>query len=487
MSKPIVWTIAGSDSSGAAGLQADLKTFHDFKTHGCSIVTAITAQNTSELNQVDYVSAGCVTAQIDILKNDMPAKAVKLGMIGQVEIVNQITDFLKNYSENVVLDPVMISTSGKNLFDSHQYCAQIKKLFPYTTIVTPNIPEAEKLIERQINSFNDIKNAAKDILSMGAKNVLIKGGHFNNEKLSQDFWTNGEESFWLSSQRYENKNYRGTGCTLASAIAAALALGYEMKDAVVIAKMYINQSIRLASKNITNSALIINAGWPEEEIDLPYLTFDVETDFSRKFVDCGPKALGLYPVVDSAKWVKKLVEQGVTTIQLRCKDKTGNELENEIRESVAIANQHQARLFINDYWEYAIKFAAYGVHLGQDDLDLADINKIHHAGLRLGISTHCYYEVARAHSYKPSYLACGPIFPTTSKQMPFAPQGLDKLKRWRRTLNYPLVAIGGITLDNMPEILESKIEGIALISAITHSKNPDHVTQQMLAKVREYQ
>ncbi len=202
-------------------------------------------------------------------------------------------------------------------------------------------------------------------------------------------------------------------------------------------------------------------------------------DSSYSFPDC--PALGLYPVVDDKIWLERLLPLGVKTIQLRIKHMSAEELEKQIQESIAIANRYQAKLFINDYWELAIKHGAYGVHLGQEDLCSADVKKIEQAGLRLGISTHCESEVARAHMFRPSYIACGPIYPTTSKIMPFAPQGIANLQRWRRILsNYRLVAIGGINLERFPAVLATKVDGIALISAILSAENPEEVTCQLL-------
>lgn len=249
----------------------------------------------------------------------------------------------------------------------------------------------------------------------------------------------------MVSPRFEKKNYRGTGCIFSSAITAALALGYEIKDAIVIAKMYINRGIRLAQSPNSHFAFIHHGGWPDEGIDLPCIADDPMDQFFPPFPDCGSEPLGLYPIVDSYAWLQTLLPLGVKTIQLRIKNKNGQELEKEIQKSVCLAKSYNVRLFINDYWELALSHGAYGVHLGQEDLSRADVTSIYQAGLRLGISTHCYYEVARAHTFQPSYLACGPIFPTTSKVMAFAPQGILHLKRWQRTLNrYPLVAIGGI-------------------------------------------
>ena len=196
------------------------------------------------------------------------------------------------------------------------------------------------------------------------------------------------------------------------------------------------------------------------------------------------KEIGLYPIVDSSDWLEKLLPLGVKTIQLRIKDKQAVDVENEIKRSVALANRYEANLFINDYWALAIRYKATGVHLGQEDLDTADIAKIREAELSLGISTHNDIEIARACKLNPSYIAFGPVFPTTSKVMAHSAQGIAELKRIRHKLiNYPLVAIGGINLERLPDVLQTQVDGIALISAITQAEDPIAMTKMLLAKI----
>ena len=156
--------------------------------------------------------------------------------------------------------------------------------------------------------------------------------------------------------------------------------------------------------------------------------------------------MGLYPVVDSIAWLELVLKQGVKLAQLRIKDPDDEYLEKKIQQAIALGKEYDAQVFINDYWQQAIAFGAYGVHLGQEDLDVADLAQIQAAGLRLGISTHGYYEIARAQSIQPSYIALGHIFPTQTKDMPSQPQGLTRLAHYATLLKdvFPTVAIGGI-------------------------------------------
>lgn len=196
------------------------------------------------------------------------------------------------------------------------------------------------------------------------------------------------------------------------------------------------------------------------------------------------KKLGLYPVVDSVEWIERLLKTGVTTLQLRIKDKQPNDVEQEIVEAIKLGRPYHARLFINDYWQLAIKHHAYGVHLGQEDLDIADLDAIKKSGLRLGISTHDETELQRAKTLRPSYIALGHIFPTTTKDMPSKPQGLDALKHQvEQTPNFPTVAIGGISLERVPDVVATGVGSVALVSAITKAPDWQQVTRKLLELV----
>ena len=194
-----------------------------------------------------------------------------------------------------------------------------------------------------------------------------------------------------------------------------------------------------------------------------------------------PFRLGLYPVVDSVVWIERLLSAGVRTLQLRIKDKRDDEVEADVIAAIALGRRYQARLFINDYWRLAIKHDAYGVHLGQEDLQGTDLQAIRAAGLRLGVSTHDDMEIDVALAAKPSYIALGHVFPTQTKQMPSAPQGLAQLARHiARLEDYPTVAIGGISLERAPDVLATGVGSIAVVSAITAADDWQAATRQLL-------
>lgn len=204
------------------------------------------------------------------------------------------------------------------------------------------------------------------------------------------------------------------------------------------------------------------------------------TNITTPFPDT-PHKLGLYPVVNSVEWIARLLDAGVTTLQLRIKDLPSEQVEEDTATAIALGKRYGARLFINDYWQLAIKHHAYGVHLGQEDLDSADLLAIHRAGVRLGVSTHDDTELARAIALKPSYIALGHIFATQTKNMSSAPQGLSALKRHTARLpGYPTVAIGGINLDRVPAVLACGVGSVAVVSAITKAPDWRATTAELL-------
>ena len=195
--------------------------------------------------------------------------------------------------------------------------------------------------------------------------------------------------------------------------------------------------------------------------------------------------IGFYPVVPTANWVLRLLACGVRTIQLRAKavDHSAQTLEREVRAAVEAGRAVPgAQVFINDHWQLALDAGAYGVHLGQEDLDTADLNALRAAGLRLGLSTHTLAELARAHAVGPSYLAIGPIYPTTLKVMPYEPVGLERLKAWvPHAAPYPVVAIGGISLERLPGVMACGVDGVAVVSAVTLAADPQQAAMRGLA------
>ncbi|QCJ42445.1 bifunctional hydroxymethylpyrimidine kinase/phosphomethylpyrimidine kinase [Bacillus sp. S3] len=237
-------TIAGSDSGGGAGIQADLKTFQELEVFGMSALTAVTAQNTLGVHAVYPMTAKAVVEQIQAIGDDIGTDAVKTGMLFSAEIIEAVSMNLKNYHwNNVVVDPVMIAKGGASLLQEEAVSAMKNHLLPLAAVITPNIPEAEVLTGMSIRSPLDKREAAVKLCELGAKNVVIKGGHDENESESTDLLFDGNEFHYFTSKRIQTKNTHGTGCTFSAVITAELAKGSTIYNAVLTAKDFIQAAI----------------------------------------------------------------------------------------------------------------------------------------------------------------------------------------------------------------------------------------------------
>lgn len=240
---PVALTIAGSDSSGGAGIQADLKTFTALGVYGESCITAVTAQNTCEVSAVHAVPRAIVRAQLDAVFADIMPDAVKIGMLVSADIIREVVEALRVYKPRfTVLDPVMISTSGTRLLAADAAEALIQELMPQVTLITPNLPEAEALCGAAVRTAEEMEDAARALFQKTGAAVLLKGGHLETGQ-SDDLLLSGEGMLWLRTARVSNSNTHGTGCTLSSAVAAFLAQGCPLAEAVRRAKAYITDAI----------------------------------------------------------------------------------------------------------------------------------------------------------------------------------------------------------------------------------------------------
>ena len=469
--KPIIWTIAGSDPDGGAGIQGDIKTIHALGGYACSIITTLIAQNTQRVFRVMDPGAEMLQAQLQALDEDCPADALKIGVVGGKSNAESLGTFLKDRNYYTVFDPVTASTSGTALNTVEAVSAIQEHILPHIDLFTPNLPEAALYADHPLDDLTDIPAIANQLLKFEVKSVLIKGGH-TTDNVCNDFWTDGATSWWFNSSKQDSQGIHGTGCALSSAIATCHALGYSELDAIVIAKTFVNQGIRTSLPiGKGNHPLNLNH-WPMEYCDYPSIsTPNDSAAHGKPFPKDKTINRSIYAIVNRADWLKQMLPLGIKLIQLRAKDLTGLELEHEVAEAVRIANEYDATLYINDHWELALKYNAYGVHLGQDDLELNAIEALRDAGVRLGISTHNHFEAARALAYKPSYIAIGAVYHTTSKTFDYQPVGLEMFKRVRMMTNLPVVAIGGITVENVQPVFEAGADGIAVISDLTKAKD----------------
>jgi hydroxymethylpyrimidine kinase/phosphomethylpyrimidine kinase/thiamine-phosphate diphosphorylase len=496
--RPVVWSIAGTDSGGGAGLQADQKAFEAFGVHGCSVVAAVTAQNSQVVQQLQAVDADLLSAQMDALERDLPPAAIKIGLLGSVENLRRVCRMVDRLREHpagrslaLVVDPVLGASTGANFADAELLQAYRNELLPRASLITPNRAEAERLLGAAGTGLTSAQ-AARQLLDTGCEAVVITGGDARHgdspldTTLSHDYMLTPQASGWLGGERIATRHNHGTGCVFASSAAAAMACGFVAADALVLAKMAITHALRHAYPAGQGAGPVApQADFADHLGNLPMLSgVDAAAPVRQvaRFAAMGDAAIGVYAVVDSAQWVQRVLDSGIRTVQLRIKDPQDPTLRDQIASAIEAGRRTDgARVFINDHWQLALQEGAWGVHLGQEDLEGADIHALQAAGIRLGISTHSYWEVVRARALGPSYIACGPIFPTQAKVMPWIPQGMDNLRYWSALLDQPVVGIAGIGKGNMQAVAECGPSGAAVISAITAASDPRAACEELMA------
>lgn len=476
MVKPTVLLIGGLDSQGCAGISVDIQTVQHHDAHPVPLITCLTEQSSQGLITLGALNSGQFMAQYQCCVADFEISAIKIGLIPNIEIARCIKTILDQHVVPVVFDPVLAATSG-GIHAGNELITFIRdELFFNVAVLTPNLPELVLLS----NGDADIISASQLLLDKGVTSCLVTGGH-SSDKWAMDYFSNAQDHFYCYQQK-QKKSVRGTGCCLASSIASQLAFSQDVRDAVVLAKTYVSRGIRTA-QGVGPYDVLSHSSAPIQLQDIPKLCYQLEhVGAEIHFPSCDDN-LGIYPVVDHVNWIDKLLDEGVSTLQLRMKEVSKDERVPQIKHAVDSAAKHKnSALFINDYWQDAIEAGAYGVHLGQEDLQTAQLNEIAKAKLRLGVSTHSYWELARALAINPSYIALGPIFATNSKQMHFSPQGIERLSLWVNMLSghYPLVAIGGINLERAKLLKQTGVGSVAIISAITQADDYQYTTQQLL-------
>ncbi|BCV28351.1 thiamine phosphate synthase [Shewanella algae] len=518
--RPIVWSIAGSDSGGGAGIQADLATLSNLGCHGCSVITTLTAQSSVAVTLTEAVSEEMLLAQLNALLGDLPPKAIKIGLLANQAQLQQLCDWLARHLPDVplVVDPVMVASCGDALSKSTATGAarlDYRPLAALSTVLTPNIHELALLSRSDIHDFSSWQDAATCLANELPCHLLAKGGDFEAgvarglaedlllfKDLPHSSGLHQRQGFVLASPRQASSNNHGSGCTLSSAIAAFLAHDWILPDALILAKAYINgalaQSYRvgtgpgpLGRPGACLAAELMPVIWPLEDypwanpaqvLGAPWLAAPTSADgVSAKGVSAEgfktlPHNLGIYPVVADVELLEALLKAGCRTIQLRLKEEVlpGSSAEQAIIRAIALGRQYQARVFINDHWQQAISHGAFGVHLGQEDLSQASLEAIQKAGMALGLSSHGYFEALLALRHRPSYLALGHIFATTTKVMPSLPQGLARLGAYSETFGslLPTVAIGGIDEHNLDAVKHTGVANVAVVRAITEAAEP---------------
>ena len=495
----MVWSIAGNDSGGGAGLSADARAAEAFGVHLCPVVAAITAQNSVGVARVVPVDPDVLDAQLAALVDDMPPAAIKTGLLGSTENVAVVARWIDRLRERgpvtLVIDPVLGASTGAAFAGDAVLRAYRDLLLPRATVVTPNEREARRLVGEggggdaadQEPADATIPTLAQALRATGAQAIAVTGGDSAHAQgWSLDWIDTLQARGWLALPRIDSRHTHGTGCTFATSAACALALGFVVADALVLAKMATTHAIAHGHPAGQGAGPVAaRAGFGVLPERLPLMSWDETFGFDScsRLMDkrqspifLETQDIGLYAIVDSATRVRHVVQAGVRMVQLRIKtpDASGTAWHAALRESVvqalAACRSAGATLVVNDHWRLAAELGAPAVHLGQEDLlALGDSGRAELAatGLRLGISSHSLWELCRARALQPWTIACGPVWPTLTKAMPWQPQGLDNLAWWVRMAGIPVLAIGGILQpEQATQAAQSGAAGVCVVRGL---------------------
>jgi hydroxymethylpyrimidine kinase/phosphomethylpyrimidine kinase/thiamine-phosphate diphosphorylase len=484
--RPIVWSVAGNDSGGGAGLSADLRAADAFGVHLCPVIAAITAQNSRTVTRVEPVDPTVLEAQLAALEHDMPPRAIKTGLLGNYRLVETVARWVDRLRARqpvaLVVDPVLSSSTGAAFADEATVNAVRALLLPRADLVTPNRREAGALT----GIAGDPPQWAGSLRTAGAGAVCVTGGD-EDGPLALDWLDTKLASGWLALPRVSTAHQHGTGCTFASGAAAALALGFVDADAVVLAKMATAGALRHGYPAGEGAGPVAaRTGFARRPDLLPTMSFEASPPRWVPPQLASDRDIDLYAIVDSAARVRRVLSAGVRSVQLRIKQADASGLREEIRASVAACRQVGARLFVNDHWRLASELGADGVHLGQTDLaELGEAGRraVAQSGLALGVSSHSLWELARARALAPKYIACGPVWPTATKAMPWRTQGLDNLAWWCLVAGTPVVAIGGIlSVDRARAAASCGAHEVCVVRAL--GDEPESTVPLLLAAAR---
>ena len=509
---PVIWSIAGQDSAGGAGLSADQRAADALGVHLCPIVSALTAQHSREVEAVFPVPAAQLESQLRALSGDLPPRAIKTGLLGSVTAIETVARWVDHWRAQtpagsdphrqlaLIVDPVLGASAGGTPFSDEAIVAAYRTLLlPRATVITPNRAEARRLLGEPATHDGPaaaLPALARALRTLGARSVVITGGDApmrSDGRTSAhclDWLDSPHAQGWLTAPRVPTPHTHGTGCTFASGVAAAWALGHVEADAIVLARMLTHHALARSHAAGQGAGPVMAhadfaAGTQAGGAPLPWLGLGEELPWQLTLGDAdapvpaplfqpfAPPPDGLYGIVPDSVMLGHALQAGVRCVQLRHKDHAG--LRPHLDRSIALCQAQNAPLFINDHWRDALQAwaprfetetepsersapAAVGLHLGQEDLlalDATDRRTLLDARQRLmlGLSSHSLWELARAAGCGASLIACGPVQPTTTKDMPWVPQGAHNLSWWVRHSPAPVVAIGGLlTPDDVQEV-----------------------------------
>jgi len=519
---PIVWSIAGLDTAGGAGLSADQRAADALGVHLCPVAACLTAQNSQGVQALFPVSTEALQAQLQALAQDLPPRAIKTGLLGSVEAIEAVARWVDHFRAQtpagtdphqhlaLVVDPVLkASAGGQPLSHEALLRAYREHLLPRATVITPNRAEAGALLGH--TDKQNIPALARALQAMGSRAVFITGGDAEPDAThgltashdihhSIDWLQTPHAQGWLTAPRVNTPHHHGTGCTLASGMAAALALGHVEADACVLSKMLTHHALMHSHAAGHGAGPVVArtgfaAGPAHGGAPLPLLgmgealawTLTEGTSASALFQAFEAPANGLYGIVPTSAQLEQALEAGMSCMQLRHKGKQG--LNEHLKTSLQAAQSEGVQIFINDHWQATLDaidaacggpapIGRLGLHLGQEDLlalSEPDQQRLLQARTQvmLGLSSHSLWELARAAGCGASYIACGPVQATTTKDMPWRPQGMRNLHWWVAHSPAPVVGIGGLLGgDDLARFAPIGAAALCVVRALTDAREP---------------
>jgi hydroxymethylpyrimidine kinase/phosphomethylpyrimidine kinase/thiamine-phosphate diphosphorylase len=471
---PTILTIAGSDSSGGAGLQGDLKAIAANGGYGASVVTAITAQNTLGVTAIREVDPAMIRAQIEAVFADLEVAAVKTGMLASRTVIETVAEELASRRPaHLVCDPVMVAKSGARLLEESAVEALVERLLPHVDLVTPNVDEAAVLAGVRPRDREEAAEAGRRILERGPRAALVKGGHLAGEP-GTDVLVTRDGTWAFEAPWIETPHTHGTGCTYSAAIATYLGRGLNLHDAVARAKTFLTEAIRAGGPvgggvGPTDPFFVLRAGSSE--------------------VSPGGEAIGrLHVITDEEhqsrfshlRLARLAAEGGADRVQYREKrPRPTREIVETARAIARALAGTRAGLIVDDRVDVAAAVDSAGVHLGADDLDPRVARRLLGERRLIGRTANGLDEALAAAREPVDYLGVGPVFGTRSKARPAAVLGLDELSRITAAVELPVLAIGNLTADRVGEVLAAGAHGVAVLSAVTCARDPLEATRRL--------
>lgn len=463
-------TVAGSDSGGGAGIQADLKTFTALGAYGMSAVTAVTVQNTLGVQGIFPLPPEATAAQIDSIAVDIGVDAAKTGMLATPELIEVVAERISAHRiPALVVDPVMVAKGGQTLVSEAARDALRRRLLPLATLVTPNLPEAEALTGRPVRTWEQMREAARALQAAGARAVVVKGGHLDGP--ARDLFFDGRHLHELPGERVSTRNTHGTGCTFSAAIAAELAKRAPLEQAVATAKAFIAEAIRRADELQVGHGHGPTNHWAYA---LATGRFGPEAPRPAGWV----QSLRLYAIVDAGTGGRDPVavagaalDGGATALQLRDKAAPLPRLVEVGGRLRALCRERGVLFIVNDRPDVALALDADGVHLGQEDLPAALARRL--VGPRiLGVTVETEAEARAAAAAGADYLGAGPVYATRTKPDAGSPYGPEIVARIAAAGGLPVVGIGGIGPGGAAAVIAAGATGCAVSAAVAGASDP---------------